>query len=398
MLSPDGAWNWCLDPRAVYVEGEFRRTHAGWMTHDGRLQIGSYDHADGSLAYFTLKEKWDVDDHNSNTFLALPDKRLLVFYARHNQPGLYCRKSSRPENVLEWGPEITVSNTPRISYNHPVYLSEEGRFYVFWRGPTWKPTFSSSSDGEQWAASQVLLREKGQESDSIRPYVKVVSDGKSAIHFAFTENHPAHESNNSIYYLKYEKGRFYRADGTPVGDMNHLPIRHGATDKVYDCQKGAARAWIWDVALDRVGRPVIAYIRFPNERDHRYHYARWTGQEWFDVEIVKGGGWFPQTPPGKRERELYYSGGLTLDHSDPSVVYLSRPVGGVFEIEKWKTEDGGKTWASRSITRDSKSPNVRPFVPWGYRGKEDHVLWMHGEYVHYTKYSTSIRMRVGSAN
>ncbi len=44
ILSNDGAWCWFQDPRAVYVEGRHKRTYAQWMTHDGKLQIGFYDH------------------------------------------------------------------------------------------------------------------------------------------------------------------------------------------------------------------------------------------------------------------------------------------------------------------------------------------------------------------
>ena len=141
-FSSDGAWCWIQDPRAVYVEGKCKRTYAGWITREGRLQVGAYSHETGNMEYYTLKEDWDIDDHNSNSFLVLPDKHLMVFYARHNKTGLFCRTTSRPEDITTWEEEVTVANTPRISYSQPVYLSDEGRFYVFWRGQSWKPTFA----------------------------------------------------------------------------------------------------------------------------------------------------------------------------------------------------------------------------------------------------------------
>ena len=94
----------------------------------------------------------------------------------------------------------------------------------------------------------------------------------------------------------------------------------------------------------------------------------------------------------ERETEPHYSGGISLNHADPSVVYLSRSVNGEFELEKWVTSNNGKTWTHTAITENSKLPNVRPIVPRGYTGDEDHVLWMYGAYVHYTRYETEIRM------
>jgi len=40
-FTEDGAWNWCQDPRAVFVKGERARTYAQWVTRDGRLQVGA---------------------------------------------------------------------------------------------------------------------------------------------------------------------------------------------------------------------------------------------------------------------------------------------------------------------------------------------------------------------
>jgi hypothetical protein len=111
---------------------------------------------------------------------------------------------------------------------------------------------------------------------------------------------------------------------------------------------------------------------------------------WFDTEITPGGKWFPKTPMFSKEKEPYYSGGITLNHADPSVVYISRQVNKTFEIEKWVTGDQGKSWSTTAITTNSPSDNVRPVVPRGYEGKDDYLLWMRGDYVHYTNYHTGI--------
>lgn len=392
VLSGDGAWCWFQDPRAVYVNGRRERTYAQWVTQDGRLQLGAYDHAAGTPEFHVLKEMWGGDDHNTGAFLVLPDNRLMVFYARNRKQGIFCRTALSPEDIAHWGEEVVVSDASDITYANPVYLSAEKQFYLFWRGPTRMPTFSTSADGVVWAEPRVLIQDAGVGPGCARPYFKLASDGISSIHFAFTDDHPQQAPQNSVYYMRYAEGCFYRADGARVGDLDSLPIPHARCDRVYDGRTGHGRGWVWDIAVDDQGLPAIVYARFPKNTDHRYCYARWSGNGWRNVELAAAGKWFPQTPPGKTETEVFYSGGLALDHSAPAIVYLSREIRNVFEIEQWKTPDRGLTWEVTPITRRSEHDNVRPVVPQGYPGGDAHLLWMSGNYEGYEKFKTGIRM------
>jgi hypothetical protein len=84
---------------------------------------------------------------------------------------------------------------------------------------------------------------------------------------------------------------------------------------------------------------------------------------------------------------------VILDHNDPAVVYLSRPVDGVFEIERWWTEDGGVSWHSRPITEGSANDNVRPFVIRNHGGSSPTLLWMENRYYrHYLDFDSAIRI------
>ncbi|MBT3606593.1 MAG: hypothetical protein HN521_26270, partial [Candidatus Latescibacteria bacterium] len=258
--------------------------------------------------------------------------------------------------------------------------------------PTWKPTFATSKDGITWSESHILVQEEGREASNIRPYLKAVSDNKSTVHFAFNDGHPRNEATNSVYYIKYEQGKFYRADGTQIGDMDNLPIAHSESDVVYDAKETNARAWIWDLALNDTGSPVLVYTTIPDITEHHYNYAVHTANGWQNHHISPGGKWFPQTPEGEKERETEYSGGISINHADPSTVYLARPVNDVFEIERWQTPDNGATWTSQTITQNSDKLNVRPVIPRNYPADKIGVLWMHGTYIHYTHYHTEIRM------
>lgn len=391
LVSHDGAWNWMQDPKAVFIAGERRRTYASWMTRDGRLMLGAVDFDTRATETFTLRARWDRDDHNNAALVALSDRRLAAFYSRHNGRGMFCRVASRPEDLSAWGDETLVTTERRITYPNPVRVDSEGLWYCFWRGPTWKPTFATSPDLRAWSAPRVLLCDAGREGFWVRPYLKVAGDGRGRIHFAFTNGHPRNEPFNSIYYMRYERGRFFSAAGATLGALDALPMRHADAELVYDARAGGARAWAWDLALDAAGHPTIAYTRLVADHDHRYHVARFDGSRWRDVELTRGGGWFPRTPRGMHEFEPHYSGGIALDPADPNIAYLSRPVGGVFELERWTSSDGGLAWTGRALTAGSAADNVRPVVPRGPDRPANHLLWMHGHYVHYTLYQTDIR-------
>jgi BNR repeat-containing family member len=397
-LTEDGAWCWFQDPRAVCVRQRFRRTYATWITRRGTLEIGAFDHDTQQTVVRELKTAWGADDHGSGSLLVLPDNRLMIFYAQHNGTGLYCRATTAPEDISEWDAETAVSLAPRITYSNPVYLRDEKLIHVFWRGTDWKPAFATSADGKTWSPPRTLLRDAARQGNAVRPYVKVASDGRSAIHVAFTDSHPRDEPRNAIHYLRYERHAFHAADGSLLGSGDALPIEHGGAALVFDGTKHGVRSWLWDVAHDSNGHPVIAYTRLPANDDHRYHYARWDGGQWIDTEMTPGGSWFPQTRFLMREREPHYSGGMALDHADPSIVYLSRRVDDTFEIERWVTADRGVTWAATPITRASRHNNVRPVVPRGSDGLGHHVLWMHGRYVHYTNFRTGIRLNFQPGN
>jgi hypothetical protein len=398
-LTSSGAWCWFGDPRGVRFQGVHDRVYAGWVDSAGSIVVSSLDLETGESAEHTIHPAFNRDDHANPSLLALPDGTIGVFYTSHGSDvsdAMYYRISQRPEDITAWSERYEVgSNTegPRgHTYPNPVRLSDEdGRIYLFWRGGNFKPSFSYTDDLITWSPAATLIQ--SDEATVVRPYVKIASNGRETIHFAFTDGHPRNEPTNSIYYLRYRGGDFTRADGSLVGTMADLPLIHQRADLVYEGRLTGVRAWIWDVAADTRGNPVIVYTRLPEESDHRYHYARWNGEEWLDSEITVAGGWFPETPEGVTEPEPHYSGGIVLDHADPSVVYLSRPVAGKFEIERWQTVDGGASWSSRFITAGSANDNVRPFVITDHAGSSPALLWMENRYYrHYLDFDSAIRM------
>ncbi len=409
-ISDDGAWCWFQDPRAVYHKGTHEKSYIGWVNTKGDVGVSSYDHNTGEVKKSVLRAKMQKDDHDNPAIIVRPDGRLVIFYTAHSwsKHPMYYRVSKRAEDITEWENEQSIrtnSKGPRgWCYPNPVQLSgENNRIYLFWRGANWKPTFSYTDDLKTWSKAQTLVQENGREASTIRPYVKISSNGIDSIDIAFTDGHPRDEAKNSIYYVRYTKGKFFKADGTLVGSLDSLPLKHSQTDVAYNGRETNVRGWIWDVASDKKGFPVMVYTRLPSETDHRYAYLRWNGKEWIDKEICKAGGWFPLTHLNKRrlrrgkEPEPHYSGGVVLDHENVNTVYLSKPVNGVFEIFKSTTVDCGENWTFEAVTKGSKYNNVRPFVIRNTpESVKPRITWMqnNGKYIHYTDYKSELKLDI----
>jgi len=402
-LSDDGAWCWFSDPRAIYVDG---KVVTGWVKEDGSIETAWMDVKTDEKGYQTLFDKYEVDDHDNPSF-ALTKDGIMAFYCKHSSKGDIYMHKSYGHDVIDFSKETLFNPVSQeelkkypkntVTYSNPYTLKKEGgRTYCFGRWTGYKPNIMwSDNNGESWTKSKVFITNRPFSSGN-RPYVKYHSDGKSKIHIIFTDGHPRNEPTNSVYYAYYENGGFYRVDGTLIADMASIPFEPKEATLVYKATEKNGRAWLADISSDKKGNPVILYSRSPEITDHRYHYARFDGKKWMDNEICKAGRWFPQTIEGKVEREPHYIGGLTVHPDNPNVVYLSKQVDGVFEIERHETSDLGLNWDTEAVTKKSKYDNVRPYIPRGLRQKDGEVvLWMENQkYIHYKIYRTSIKYRI----
>jgi len=382
-----GGWCWFGDPRGVHHKGTYNHTYIGWIDREGDIKVASYDHNTRVRTTAVLRRRLEVNDHANPSLHFRPDGRLMAFYSRHGGRNMYYRVSVRPEDITSWGRERTIpTNTPGrrgYTYPNPIQLrGESNRLWLFWRGGNFQPSFSRSADGGRtWATALTLIQ-----SPSGRPYIKFASNNRDAIHFAFTQGHPG-SVKSKIYHALYKRGSFYRADGTKIKRMSQLPLSPRETTRV---DPKNTNAWIHDIALDRAGRPVIVYAKIVSAREHYYLYARWTGSRWSRARIASAGGSIEDGA------QMWYSGGITLDHENPSVVYLSREVSGMHEVETWRTPDRGRTWTRRAVTSGSSTENVRPISPRGLVsfGDDMSVVWMRGDYKAFVDYQTDITTRL----
>jgi BNR repeat-containing family member len=378
-----GSWSWFGDPRAVYVSGQYDEVFVGWIDWSGDVTVAAYDPSFGVLTEHVVGRMFH-DDHSAPSILVEPDKRLTVFWSGHNGSEMYFRSTLRAEDIGAWGPvqhlAQNIEGARGFTYPNPVLLpAEDNILYLFWRGGNWSADYATRLLSGRWSRPHQLIRVPGE-----RPYLKVDSNGRDEIALAFTNGHPRNVLA-SVYYAAYRTGWLWTAGGRRIAPMGRGPIAPSQADLVYNAQITHVPAWVWDVALDpRSGRPVIVYATFPSAQHHDYWYADWTGTRWASHFLTGAGG---TIAPGTMEFE--YSGGITLDHSDPSIVYLSRDVDGGYEIERWTTDDGGTSW-HHTVVVPPGTDNVRPVVPRGWDQGPMSLLWLHGHYGDYTTYRTSI--------
>ena len=300
----------------------------GWVTKAASIRVGCYDHETKQVTKATLKEKLKPDSHGVPSLLVRPDGRLIAFYAKHydKKASLY-RVSENPEDVSSWGPEMEVGTDGGYSdFTHAVQLAKEGnRIYLFRRGDN----FSVSRDAVHWTPAKKLMEKKIREGHKRRsghaPYLKVASNGTDAIHLALVECGPVDwkDVKTSIFYACYRDGALYKANGSKIKDLGQLPLKEVEAEKVYDGNSAGFAAWLGDIAIDRAGNPVILYFVFLTygkdaQTRLRYRYARWNGKRWDNHTITEA--------VSTRHPGCYNSGGPSLHHGDPSIVYLARPV------------------------------------------------------------------------
>jgi hypothetical protein len=375
-----GAWSWFGDPRAVYADGT---VYTGWISRGGDVRVASYRR--GRVRAVTIKHGLGRDDHNDPSLIVRRDGRISAFFSPHSgrylpPPGipsrLYIRTSRRPGDIRSWRPLRHLrTNTPGgLGYTYPNPVALRRRTWLFWRGGNWQPSFSISRGGRSWTRARTLLRGPGPN----RPYVKYAPAGPGSFGVAYTEGNPG-SYRTGIRYVRYRRGAFRTAGGRLVARMRGLPFRARRGQSVYR-PRARGRAWVFDVAHTRGGRPVIAYVTYPSPRRPLYRYARWNGRRWVNRDVVRAG------PPIAGN----YAAGMSLDHENPSVVYLSRKVRRHYEIERWTTGDAGRTWSHVAITRRSRVDNLRPVAPRGLSGDRDTVIWLRGRYPSYRNYLTTV--------
>ena len=419
ILTPDGAWTWYNDPRAVFRNGIL---YFGYVRNaDGESVLSAFNPQTGGKTDLFTGTRTEKDDHNVPAILVRQDGTMLAIYARHGTDQFFAYRyttSTNPISPTNWSAEQIIAPTGAgLTYANPFQLSaESGKVYDFSRDLNFNPTvFTSTDGGVTWSAPQLFIKTG---TGSIRPYVKYCSDYAQRIDFLYTDGHPR-DVTNSLYHLYYQGGSFFKTDGTFVKGFAGLPILHDSGERGsviyqysdtntsdFDDHIPTGRAWCWETAYQTNGAPVCVFtvqrdkVTGTNWFDDRiyYYYARWTGTDWQRRFIAQAG-----RPLFNPEND--YAGGICLDPENPNVIYISSNASDPFNLtditnvtlraneryEIWRgtTTNGGLNFTWTAITTNSAKDNLRPYIPRGQTGTPV-VIWFRGTYTTFNSYNCEV--------
>jgi hypothetical protein len=401
-ITTNGIWTWYGEPKAVYYEGTHKRTYIGWNDSTGTQHVGYYDHETNTTTSVVLPRKYPADDHNHPSVIVRPDGRIMIFHTGHDGKEISEYISRNPEDlsVLD---TFTVRVLDWCCYPNVCFLKNEGtqgRYYLFFRDLNQEPWFRTSDDwGKTWATEKNFYTNNPK---GYKPYTKYHSNGVDEIAITIERENRAGAAKPT-YFMKYKNGAFYKANGVKLGTVDQLPIVNTTLDTlVYPGFYGCGGT-VWDVAMDSKGNPIVVYDMYKGAAIHIYWYYRWTGTDWYRRPLLNSG----NTMGAQNE----FAGGITLDHENPNIVYLSHQTvkagtgtfnlydtsrtnysknlttasyvitDSAFEISRWTTCNGGVTWDSADITANSAAKNCRPCVPRGHKASEKiNCIWLDGIY------------------
>ncbi|WP_276256376.1 BNR-4 repeat-containing protein [Halomontanus rarus] len=397
----DARWIWFTNPRAVRHVGDRERTYVCYLggPTGTDIVVGAYDHEMRSFSTSVVVDSFSADDHTNPSLAVREDGRILVFWAGHNADALYYTVSREAESVASFESPRRIEQDS-VTYPNPVWAPDDPeRLSLFYRDRTHTRDATndkygyvgdgnlyyrvSDDGGLTWGEqTRIVVPPDGHYSMYFVP-----ARGDDAVHFFFTDAERGGDAPKwNIMYAQLRDGSFYTADDTLIAGPDDLPMTKADLEVVYDSTAdGNHYAWVWDSAVDDDGNPVVAYATFPSTLAHEYRYARWDGDEWRDYHLADAGRYIARRPI-----ELHYSGGLSLDRDDPSVVYGCVSRGEQCVLERFETDTGGETWAKRAVTKRPTSCDIRPVVPRN-AGDDLPVFWLTGSYEHMDTSQTVLR-------
>lgn len=394
-ITPEGAWCWFADPRAIHYENQDRSinsSYIGYIDVHGNIKATQFDFKNNKREEVLIRSYFQPDDHDNPTFLVLPDERVMIFYSRHTDEAcFYYRVSQKKGDITTLGEEKKIVTKNNTTYPSPFILSDDPtHIYLCWRGIGWHPTIAKLSlpDAEdnvkvEWGPFQMV------QSTGARPYAKYQSNGKDRIMVSYTTGHPDNEQPNYLYfnYINIKDLTLEDIKGNKLSTIANGPFKVSKESSyaskypltIVD-KPSNMRDWLWQVVQCPDGNPAIAMVQISGGKtSHDYYYAKWNGTEWKKTFLINGGGHFHQTP----NLEMCYSGGMAIDPANTNVVYCSAPVQGAngkkYEILKFTVANDG-TVSREDMTKNSKLGNSRPFILPGSENSTLRLCWMYGNY------------------
>jgi hypothetical protein len=377
--APNGGWTQIQDPKAVHYNG---KTYIGWIDGtSGATELAAWTHATASLGSVTsIDDLGTPDNHDSPAILVrASDKRLLVFYSRHDGPTMYLRVSTNPEDESTFDARVDLdSQLGSDDYTYPVAYQMTGvpdsPIYLFYRDyvpgtTTGRLAYSKSTDGGTTWATRVLLYTG---PSGFVPYWRIASDGDRYLHVFTTDKEPT-ASKLGHFYFDAWTDKAYTSAGVEITASR--PFGFSDITEVH-----AAVCWSWGATVDSQGRPACVLMYEVSASDNGVKTARWRSGAWqVDTVLTSVGG---QLGVNK------WASGAGIHHTDPDTVYIARKAT-KFEMWRYTASDDGASWSGQQLTSGSSADHCWVDVVHSPAlGLE--AVWLTGTYTSDTNYDFGV--------
>lgn len=361
------------NPRAFY-DSVSDKTFFAYIGSDAHVYVCEYNHSTNTTTRTSVATT-QADPHACPAvIMRASDRKLVVVYGKHNVAYLRRRISTNAADSTAWGTELDLTSTlsaNNITYPNLVQLSSDasGTLRLWFRNYngtnfSWRETISTDGGATFPAATQRFSQATAQ------AYLQIAHDGVDTIHFVYSNTIPVVGNTVKLAHC-YRVGTssYYQSDGTTI-TPGAGGIGYSAMTEFWDGSGGAP--FVFDLAIDGSGYPMVAHVDGPNSSDWRYTVSRWDGSAWGDVQVVSGYDSIPLSG---------VAGGFCISPINPDrlIVSAMQP-SGRYEMETWESTDSGATFDDRTAITTGSS--VNQMYPFGVHGAdaELEVIWLSGQY------------------
>lgn len=321
-------------PQACYYKGYIYFTFIAW---NGDIYVTKFRDGIENEEAQTILVARRSEDYNAtasdiqhgNPAICIDQKGYVhLFYGAHNTPMCY-RRSTSPENILNWTSKITIGAASLATYPNPVVLKDNTIFLLYRQdigGGQKRSSFTKSTDGgNTWSSETVLITPSS--TKWIYPVCCVAGDeasGSQSVHILTAVRDDTTKTFVNLNYMySPDQGTTWKfIDGTTLS----LPIDQTAVDVVEPDSSYPA-----DLRLDSQGNRLICF----NESG-TIKFVKYEGGTW-NISTVS-------TDP----ENIYEPSWLDIIDDNTLDIYTVDGYNSSYRggnIVRYRSNDGGNTWA-----------------------------------------------------
>jgi len=340
-----------------------------FVDKDGKHFVYYYDHETGEVSglYYTGIGATADLCHGAPAIAIDNDGYLWVFSGSHGTKSRVA-VSKNPRDPSEWEEKTSIGQNEGtggqggVTYPQPIPVSD-GMLVIFrydeWEGGAQYDAplymFKSTDRGETWTQTKLV------EVYAAKHYPFLFRKINGKIYGLVSPRNVDGDNywHGVMFMMSDDEGQTWKkADGT----VYTLPVDDTQADWIVNDLHYRG----WTVNVLPSGKPVALVF---NESTHDLYLYKWNGSAWEQHAIDNLG------DVGHAGKEL---GCIKIIDENTIEVYASKNIGGIVEIVKYKTSDGGSTWTMEQITSNSAYQNARPEpVEPANNGVVD-VIWNYG--------------------